>query len=424
MKQTLERKLDKYIVKKPKKWAHWLLIFIVFWRLKRKHNLKIDYQLDMRKEKEQFLLLSNHPSRLDPFYTCRAIQPKMLNMFANRYFFHWCIPGYLLKQVGGIPTKLYQADVGALKNFYRSVEKGRNVGIMIEGINSVNGEYMGMAQGTAKLVKKIGLPIISHRIDGAFLTNAKWRKGEIRKGKVVLTARKLISKEDLAKLSVEEVEDLLNKEFYFDDFKWSKENNIEWKGGDLATNINYALYFCPKCKSEFEIVSHDNKIYCPKCGNGASINKDYSISPLNEDDIIPESISKWYNLQREDVFIKLKLMNEEVGNKGNEDCKISHQLIESVQLFMWNKSGRKEVCVGEGTLTLDKDYLSYISEKGHEVSLQIPLKNVPAVPLNYNEGIEIFHGEHYLFKFKDNPLHSTKWAIIIEQNFKLIHATA
>ncbi|MCL2256521.1 MAG: 1-acyl-sn-glycerol-3-phosphate acyltransferase [Firmicutes bacterium] len=365
----------------------------------------------MKKQKEQFLVLSNHPSRLDPFYTCRAIQPRMINMMANRYFFHWKIPGFLLSHVGAIPAKLYQADVGALKNFYRAVDKGRNVGIMIEGINSVNGEYMGMAAGTAKLVKKIGLPIISHRIDGAFLTNAKWRKGKVRKGKTILTSKLLISKEDLAKLSVEEVEEMLNKEFYYDDFKWSSENKIEWRGGDLATNIHYALYFCPKCKSEFRIKSHDNKIYCTDCQNGASINKHYEIAPLNEGDIVPESISMWYNLQREEVF-------NECGVDDNFD---NSPKLEKVQLFMWNKSGRKEVLVGEGILTMDKEFLTYTPELGRDQEIKIPLKNVPAVPINYNEGFEIFYGEHYLFKFKENPLHSTKWAITIEQNFRHVH---
>jgi len=333
----------------------------------------------------------------------------MINMLGNRYFFHWRLGGFLLKNVGGIPTKLYQADVGALKNFYRAVEKGRNVGICLEGINSVNGEYMGMAQGTAKLVKKIGLPIISHRIEGSFLTNAKWRKGERRKGKIVLTVKKLITKEELEKLSVEEVENLLNKEFYYDEFAWSKENNINWTKGDLATNINHAIYLCPKCKSEFEIASHDNKIYCKACDNGAKINSDYSISPLNEGDMIPESISKWYNLQREEVFEKMK-----------KTCPIL--ITEPVHLFMWNKNGRKEIPAGEGVLSLDKDSLVYEGETGKDLKLKIPLKAVPAVPLNYNEGIEIFHGEHYMFKFKDNPIHAVKWAITIEQNFKSMNS--
>ena len=105
------------------------------------------------------------------------------------------------------------------------------------------------------------------------------------------------------------------------------------------------------------MVGEQNKINCTKCGNGATIDNTYKMTPFNDECVIPKTQTEWFNLEREVVKEQLK----------NKDLK----LIEEVELGMlpkydYLKDQKTSEIVGKGTITLDFTGLTYNGTKNHE----------------------------------------------------------
>ena len=62
-------------------------------------------------------------------------------------------------------------------------------------------------------------------MQGSYLTNNKICADD-RLGQVYYQQKLLFSKEDLQKLSGEEIEAIINKEFHHDDYEWNKIHHI------------------------------------------------------------------------------------------------------------------------------------------------------------------------------------------------------
>ena len=108
----------------------------------------------------------------------------------------------------------------------------------------------------------------------------------------------LFSKDDVARLSVEEMDDIINEKFRIDEYAWGKENKIKWKtNGRICHRLEDLCYKCPKCGSEFTMKGEGDKIYCTKCGNGATMDDYYEFHPF-EGSVIPESPLVWSENQR------------------------------------------------------------------------------------------------------------------------------
>jgi 1-acyl-sn-glycerol-3-phosphate acyltransferase len=402
-KKTKEEKISEMKIRKPSRLIYKIFLPILRRRVFNKHNAKVVYETDIKNINGPFLVFCNHPTRQDYVYFCIAMLPHRLHVVVNRYFFHDKLLGPLLARAGAIPKKLYQSDFFAMREILKVLKDGRPIGLTPEGINSVNGESMGIIPATSKLVKHLKVPVIGIVINGAFLTRAKWRQKEPpRVSRVEITVKEMLTKEQVEQLDSDAILRVLEKGLYYDDFAWAEENKVEYKPGDLASKVDYAIFKCPRCKSEFNIKAEGDRLECAECGNGANINKYYQLEPFDDACVIPKSIGKWYDYQREVLF-------EETAQDG-------FKMRSEVVLKMLKKG--KEVPVGEGKLTLTRSGLLYESVSGKEARLVIPRMQLPAVALNYNDSIELYFDEiFYLFAMKESVT-AVKWAIAIEQIYK------
>ena len=78
MKQTLQEKLLKRQVKLPNGLLYWILMQVVK-VLNRRINTSFRFKADPRKDKDPFILISNHASRVDYQFTGPACYPNKLN---------------------------------------------------------------------------------------------------------------------------------------------------------------------------------------------------------------------------------------------------------------------------------------------------------------------------------------------------------
>ena len=368
MKKSLDQKLHSRKLKKP---GILYIILGYLWKLLfyKKYNINVTYKTDIKKVKEPFILLSNHASRLDYMFTALPLLPKKFNFVAGyNEFFRSHLAG-IFKIMNVIPKKNFTADIYTIKEVTRIIKKKGNIILYPEGMSSISGANQPVAVGTGKFIKHFKLPVYYSLIKGGYLTSPKYDLDE-RLGKVEVEYDILLTPEEIEKLSPTEIEDLINKTLYHDDYAWNKEQKNEYKvGNTVAKNLHHLLYWCPRCKKEFTMKGEFNKIYCTSCNNGATITNTYEMIPFDDTCIIPSTQTEWFNKER-------ALAKEEIKDPN-------FKLTEKVKLgvlpqYKYLKNQATSEIVGEGIITLNHDGLTYNGTYNNEVvELHIGIKEIP-----------------------------------------------
>ncbi len=355
-KITLDQKLHKRKIKKPN-FIYNVLGFVWKVVIAKKYNVHVKSKVNLKKVKEPFIMISNHASRLDYMFTGIPMLPKRMNFVAGyNEFFRSHLQG-VFKILRVIPKKNFTADIYTIKEIKRVVKAGGNIMIFPEGMSSIGGSNQPVAIGTGKLIKHLGIPVYYSVIKGGYLTSPKYELTD-RLGYIEVEIDKLFEPNDIKELTPEEIEQKINKAIKHDDYEWNlKEKHIYKTKAEIAKNLHDLLFYCPKCKCEFTMVGEQNKIYCTKCGNGATIDNTYKMTPFNDECVIPKTQTEWFNLEREVVKEQLK----------NKDFK----LIEEVELgilpkYDYLKDQKTSEIVGKGTITLDFNGLTYNGTKNNE----------------------------------------------------------
>ena len=368
MKKTLDQKLHSRKLKKPG------ILYIILgyvWKLLfyKKYNINVTYKTDIKKVKGPIILLSNHASRLDYMFTALPLLPKKFNFVAGyNEFFRSHLAG-IFKIMNVIPKKNFTADIYTIKEVTRIIKKKGNIILYPEGMSSISGANQPVAVGTGKFIKHFKLPVYYSLIKGGYLTSPKYDLNE-RLGRVEVEYDILLTPEEIEKLSATEIEDLINKTLYHDDYAWNKEQKNEYKvGNSVAHNLHHLLYWCPRCGKEFTMKGEFNKIYCTSCNNGATITNTYEMIPFDDTCIIPATQTEWFNKER-------ALAKEEIKDpnfKLTEKVKLG-----VLPLYKNLKNQATSEIVGEGLITLNHDGLTYNGTYNNEVvEMHIGIKELP-----------------------------------------------
>lgn len=368
MKKTLDQKLHSRKLKKP---GILYIILGYLWKLLfyKKYNINVTYKTDIKKVKGPIILLSNHASRLDYMFTALPLLPKKFNFVAGyNEFFRSHLAG-IFKIMNVIPKKNFTADIYTIKEVSRIIKKKGNIILYPEGMSSISGANQPVAVGTVKFIKHFKLPVYYSLIKGGYLTSPKYDLNE-RLGRVEVEYDILLTPEEIEKLSPTEIEDLINKTLYHDDYAWNKEQKNEYKvGNSVAHNLHHLLYWCPRCNKEFTMKGEFNKIYCTSCNNGATITNTYEMIPFDDSCIIPATQTEWFNKER-------ALAKEEIKDpnfKLTEKVKLG-----VLPLYKNLKNQATSEIVGEGLITLNHDGLTYNGTYNNEVvEMHIGIKELP-----------------------------------------------
>lgn len=349
-KLTLQEKLERNRVGKPPALPYWILINI--WRLALNKRLGVNFTFNARpsKDKEPYILISNHASRVDYLYTAPAVLPHRLNYVVgyNEFFRSHLYPIFSLMQV--IPKRNFTPDTHAAREIIRVIRSGGHVCLFPEGMSSISGGGQPCALGSGRLLKHLGVTVYCTKIAGGYMTNTKHCL-DTRPGRVDVVVDKLFTPEQLKEMSAEEIQAALDGALAHDDYLWNRETRAQYKGrGEMAKNLGDLLYLCPKCGALHTMRGEGDVLRCEACGNGARVNEYYDLVPLDETCVIPETVSHWYALEREKA-------RQEVAGEGFEYS-------EPVKLgvlprFKRLKNGATSDIVGEGRLTLSREGLRY-----------------------------------------------------------------
>ena len=367
MRKTLDEKLYERQVKLPNGFLYRILMGVT-WILNKKTNTHFTYDARPGREEGPIVMIANHASRVDFQFTAPVCLPKKLNYVVgyNEFFrFPTCV---LLKIMQVIPKKNFTPDTYTIRQILRVVKQGGSICIMPEGMSSITGMGQPVIPGGAKLLKKLGLPVYYSKISGGYMTYTKHCLDE-RAGRIEVSVEQMFTAEDLKKLSLEEIEDTMNRLLAHDDYIWNKERQIAFKGkGQMAKNLGTLLYTCPKCGARYQMEESGNRMRCKACGNTVELDECYNLKPVG-DSVCPELVTDWTIMEREKAA-------EEVRKPG-----FVHEGHVKVGILPYHKvlTGKDtSVIAGEGMLKLTEAGLSFEGTlEGKAFSFSMSPEQVP-----------------------------------------------
>lgn len=179
-----------------------------------------------------------------------------------------------------------------------TLDQGINVYMVVEGEETHNGVTQPVRKRTGQMVKDLGCDIVTFRLEGGYLMKPKWSEEKSKTGPLFGAVQHVYKKEELAKLTPEEINDLIYKDLYLNVFDWNREHQVPYDRKCRAEFLERILYICPKCHSECKMQSKVHDFFCPDCGYKVSMNR-YGL--FEGDDMVFDNIYDWDVWQKEEM---------------------------------------------------------------------------------------------------------------------------
>jgi len=386
-------------VKRPNCVLYFIVYILLYPLLKLLFRLEVDRR-NYDPPKGPFLVVSNHSSFMDFLLVMLALYPRRLNAVAAQKFYLYRPLNRLLPIMGCIPKNLFDPDIRSIIRIKTVLKQGGRVLLFPEGRCSTDGAYAGMHKSTGKLVKNLGVPVISCHIGGGYICMPFWRKG-IRLGRVRVTLTGILSQEDAKTLSVDEINSAIDAGLSGAGASPPRKPFRTFGARRLIEGLQNIIYRCPNCGSEFTLETKGNAIRCTVCGNAVQIGRDAKLTP-SPGSAVPEDVHSWF---REQVRYEMRKFTADM-----------EPIIERVSVRMPDpKEGAGMAHCGSGILRLDATGWHFdgeLSEK--QVNLFFPIDTVPAIPFDPIDNFQIYaHGNFYMFTPEDAQK-CVKYAILGE----------
>jgi hypothetical protein len=233
-----------------------------------------------------------------------------------------------------------------------------------------------LPESLGKLAKLFKVPVVTLICHGHHINSPLWNLTDRKLKGTQATMKQILTADELKTKSVEEINDIIRNEFYYDDFAWQKENGIIIDFPKRAEGLHKVLYQCPNCKAEYKMSSKGEILRCDACG------KEWEMTELGELKATKgktefSHIPDWYEWERKNVRREI-----------NDGKYYFHSAVRVDSLP--NADGY--IDLGKGTLTHDKNgFLLEGEYKGEKYVVEKPVASLYSCHIEYE----------YLGKFGD-----------------------
>jgi hypothetical protein len=118
------------------------------------------------------------------------------------------------------------------------------------------------------------------------------------------TFTQILTPEQIASMSVDEINIAIREALQYDDYRYQKEQGIRITEPYRAEGLHQVLYQCPHCKEEFQMDSSGSELFCKACGKRWNWREDGYLEALEgetEFDHVPD----WFNWERQQVSAEI-----------------------------------------------------------------------------------------------------------------------
>lgn len=235
--------------------------------IKFKYNYQTNAPLD-----ESYIVLSNHVTDFDPIFLGLAFK-KPMRFVASEHVARW---GFLYKLLKFCfdPILRYKGSLATntIREMFQSLKNGQNVCIFAEGIRSWDGLSNPILPSTGKMVKSARCGMVTYRLTGGYFASPGWSEST-RRGEVNGSVISVYSKEDMAKMSADEINAIIVRDLYEDAYERQLAAPKKYKTKKGAEGLENLLFLCPECGAVDSIHTHGNTVECSFCGHHFSYNE-------------------------------------------------------------------------------------------------------------------------------------------------------
>ncbi len=247
--------------------------------------------------KEPCLILMNHSCFLDLKLAVTAFSDRPLQIICTSDGFIGL--GWLMRLIGCIPTQKFVPDLTLTRDIaYALRENKSSVLLYPEASYSFDGTATPLPESVGKLVKLLGVPVVTVITHGAFAHDPLYNGLRHRKVDVSADITYLLSPEQIQTMTVGEINDALRQVFSFDNFAWQAENRVRISEPFRATGLNRVLYKCPHCLTEGVMTGEGITLRCSACGKTWELDE---YGRLAAGDPVFTHVPDWYAWERECV---------------------------------------------------------------------------------------------------------------------------
>lgn len=360
---------------------------------KLKYGLEIDRKAIKHLKKGPAIVLGSHTCDNDHILSGLTFYPLRPTYIVSEHFMHSPSTAPLMRHMHVITKKMFTPDVSTIINIMRAVKEEAIIFIFPEGRLSCYGHTLPITDGTAELIKKLGVDVYVWRAKGGYLSFPKWReKGDDRRGKIKTSVELLMTAQDTQQMDIEKIRELASEAIFNDD-ELSMQG-IEYKSKTMAQGVDKILYKCPICKKEGAITSEGNHIRCTACGLDATLDTYYRLH-----DAPFERVNEWFEWQQNSIDTE----NECLESKARFGCCGNNDMMDEN--------------AGEGTIYLDKNVFRLSGTlHGEPIEFEVEPDKIKAFPITPGVHFDVYHHGKliYIYPLPDTRL-STKWLCFLDK---------
>ena len=207
----------------------------------------------------------------------------------------------LMRHLGCIPTQKFVTDVSLITDLKYALQTNKTSVLMYpEASYSFDGTATRLPRKMGVLFKALKVPIVMITTYGSFARDPLYNNLQKRKVKVSAKMECLLTYEEIRNKTVAQIDDILDKTFSFDYFKWQADNNIKINEPFRADGLNRILYKCPHCLKEGETEGCGTTFVCHNCGALYDMDE-YGRLHSRAENTIFSHIPDWYAWERQCV---------------------------------------------------------------------------------------------------------------------------
>lgn len=249
---------------------------------------------------EPALFLMNHSCFTDLKIAFSELYPRPFNIVCTSDGFVG--KDGIMRAAGCIPTNKFIMDTALVRDIIYTFKTLKSSVLMYpEASYSFDGTATTLPDSLGKLVKKLGVPIVMIKTYGSFARDPLYNMLQLRQVKISADMKYLLSPDEIKEKSADEINEILKKEFTFDNFRWQRDNNIKITEPFRADGLNRVLYKCPCCGAEGKMQGKGIYLTCNSCNEKWELTETGALSGK-----VFDHVPDWYKWERECVRKELE----------------------------------------------------------------------------------------------------------------------
>jgi len=379
----------------------------LFWRttqltfckmIKRRFRFELAGDADPEPE-PPYVVVANHGNFFDPWILGPYFGKALRIMMNDDGFRAGAVSRWYLHGIGAFPKKKGAHDLRAMKSTLKFLKNGEPVLIFPEGQATWDGETQPIYGGIERMVKRAGCPLVIVCFRGNFLSRPWWAEAD-RKGRITIE-RSAIPAARLAAMSEAEVLAAIKQGVYNNDIADERNRAIEFRGKRLAEGLQRLVWSCMCCDATDAITVAGDTITCDRCNNTWTVDAHCRLRADSSGIPCFGDLHAWFQDHK-------RVAREAIAAAGDSTVLAANK---GVTLLREDTDGRF-VAESVGTLTLTRDELTFVPERGGLATSRFPVEQLTSYAIQRKDVFEITSGG-VDYRFEMAGRSPMKWLVYV-----------